>query len=315
MNEENINATEILQPLVLVHTENLFFTYQGPDEYETPENKNKSSQKSVEYVLKDINLDIYEGSFTAVLGHNGSGKSTLAKLMNMILTPSEGKIFINGFDTSIEENMGEVRRIVGMVFQNPDNQIVAAIVEEDVAFGPENLGVDPPEIRKRVDEALETVGMSEYKLHAPHKLSGGQKQRIAIAGVIAMLPKLIILDESTAMLDPVGRKEVLNTIKRLNAEKKMTVILITHYMSEAVIADRVIVLNKGEIYMDGSPKEVFSQFDKIKESGLDVPQVTELMHMLKAEQKNNESLKKYAFPSDILHTKEAADLIEAQAPN
>ena len=297
MNTEN----QTTRPLI--HIENLFFSYNMQDIHENTK---------PEYVLKNINLDICEGSFTAILGHNGSGKSTLAKLMNMILTPTEGKVFINNLDASNEDNMNEIRQIVGMVFQNPDNQLVATIVEEDVAFGPENLGIDPPEIRKRVDEALETVGMSEYKLHAPHKLSGGQKQRIAIAGVIAMSPKLIILDESTAMLDPVGRKEVLNTIKSLNSEKKMTVILITHYMSEAVLADRVIVLNNGEIYIDGTPKQVFSQFDKIKKAGLDVPQVTELMNMLKEEQKNNNRLKKYAFPPDILRTQEAADLIEAQ---
>ena len=296
MNTENTHP--------LIHIENLFFSYQAMDE---------QPSKPPERVLKNINLDIPEGSFTAVLGHNGSGKSTLAKLMNMILNPTEGKIYINNLDASDENNLNEVRRTVGMVFQNPDNQLVATIVEEDVAFGPENLGIDPPEIRKRVDEALETVGMSEYKLHAPHKLSGGQKQRVAIAGVIAMSPKVIILDESTAMLDPAGRKEVLNTIKNLNAEKKMTVILITHYMSEAVIADRVIVLNNGELYMDGTPKQVFSQFEKIKKAGLDVPQVTELMHMLEEEKKENSALKKYAFPTDILHTKEAADIIEAQA--
>jgi energy-coupling factor transport system ATP-binding protein len=283
----------------LIHIENLFFSYR--DASELPE-----------YVLKNINLDIHEGSFTAILGHNGSGKSTLAKLMNMILAPAKGRIYINDIDTSDENNTNEVRRIAGMVFQNPDNQLVATIVEDDVAFGPENLGIEPSEIRKRVDAALETVGMANYKLHATHKLSGGQKQRIAIAGIIAMSPKLIILDESTAMLDPAGRKEVLNTIKSLNAEKKMTVILITHYMSEAVLADRVIVLNKGELYLDGTPQQVFSQFGEIKKAGLDVPQVTELMHILREEQKNNNNLKKYAFPPDILHTKEAADLIEAQ---
>jgi energy-coupling factor transport system ATP-binding protein len=290
----------------LIRIENLFFTYRDLSEL------SDKSEKPVEYALKNINLEIQEGSFVAVLGHNGSGKSTLAKLMNMILSPTEGKIYVNDIDTSDENNTNEVRRIAGMVFQNPDNQIVATIVEEDVAFGPENLGVDPIEIRRRVGEALETVGMANYRLHAPHKLSGGQKQRIAIAGVIAMSPKLIILDESTAMLDPAGRREVLNTIKNLNAEKKMTVILITHYMNEAVIADRVIVLNNGEIYMDGTPKQVFSQFEKIKKAGLDAPQVTELMHMLGEEQKINGSLKKYAFPTDILHTKEAADIIEAQ---
>jgi energy-coupling factor transport system ATP-binding protein len=197
-----------------------------------------------------------------------------------------------------------------MVFQNPDNQLVASIVEEDVAFGPENLGIEPSEIRKRVDDALETVGMTKYKLHAPHRLSGGQKQRIAIAGIIAMMPKLMIFDEATAMLDPSGREEVLETITRLNKEKKMTVILITHYMSEAVLADRVIVLNKGEIYLDGTPVEVFSQFDKVKKVGLDVPQVTELMNLLEAEKKENAGLKQYSFPSNILHTKDAADLIE-----
>jgi len=297
---------------ILVSVKNLFYTYETYETYDNIENTGESVSPDINYVLKDINLDIQEGSFTAILGHNGSGKSTLAKLMNMILTPTKGKIFINNLDTSDENNMNEVRRIVGMVFQNPDNQLVATIVEEDVAFGPENLGIDPVEIRKRVDDALETVGMTEYKLHAPHKLSGGQKQRIAIAGVIAMSPKLIILDESTAMLDPLGRKEVLNTIKRLNSEKKMTVILITHYMGEAVTADRVIVLNKGGIYLDGTPKQVFSQFDRIKKAGLDVPQVTELMRLLQEEQKNNNLLKKYAFPPDILHTKEAADIIEAQ---
>jgi len=301
----NTDTDTITYPLVRI--EKLFFVYNVQDYYEDIDLKMKP-----EYVLKNINLEINEGSFIAVLGHNGSGKSTLAKLMNMILTPTEGKVYINGLDTSIEENMNEIRRIVGMVFQNPDNQIVATIVEEDVAFGPENLGIDPIEIRQRVDDALETVGMSKYKLHAPNKLSGGQKQRIAIAGIIAMSPELIILDESTAMLDPIGRKEVLNTIKRLNTEKKMTVILITHYMNEAVLADRVIVLNKGEIYLDGSPKQVFSQFDKIKKAGLDVPQVTELMRMLDEEKKENDLLKKYAFPPDILHTKEAADIIEAQ---
>ena len=278
----------------LVHIEDLFFSYSD----------------TADYALKNITLDIHEGSFTAVLGHNGSGKSTLAKLMNMILTPTKGKIYIDNMDASDENNTYEVRRVAGMVFQNPDNQIVATIVEEDVAFGPENLGIDPPEIAARVSEALATVGMSEYRLHAPHKLSGGQKQRIAIAGVIAMAPKLIILDESTAMLDPAGRKEVLNTVKTLNAEKNMTVILITHYMSEAVTADRVIVLNQGAVYLDGTPRQVFSQFDKIKKAGLDVPQVTELMHMLREEQENGGLPKRYSFPPDILHTKEAADLIE-----
>ncbi|MCL1793341.1 MAG: energy-coupling factor transporter ATPase [Oscillospiraceae bacterium] len=287
----------------LIKAENLFFAYNAS---ETPEAKTN-------YVLKNICLEICEGSFVAILGHNGSGKSTLAKLMNMILTPTRGKIFVDGLDASDEENTNEVRRAVGMVFQNPDNQLVATIVEEDVAFGPENLGIEPPEIRRRVDEALDIVGMSEYRLHAPHKLSGGQKQRIAIAGVIAMSPKLIILDESTAMLDPAGRKEVLDTIKRLNAENNMTVMLITHYMNEAVFADRVIVLNEGEICLDGTPKQVFSHFEEIKKAGLDVPQVAELMHMMSDEQKTDDALKKYKFPNDVLSVDEAADTIESLA--
>ncbi|MCL2813528.1 MAG: energy-coupling factor transporter ATPase [Oscillospiraceae bacterium] len=285
----------------LVKAENLFFAYNVPD----------SPGTEPDYVLKDISLEISEGSFVVVLGHNGSGKSTLAKLMNMILSPTKGQIFIDGLDASSQENTNEVRRVAGMVFQNPDNQLVATIVEEDVAFGPENLGIDPPEIRRRVDEALLLVGMSEYRLHAPHKLSGGQKQRIAIAGVIAMNPKLLILDESTAMLDPAGRKEVLETIRRLNAENNMTVILITHYMDEAVLADRVIVLNEGGIYLDGTPKQVFSRFEEIKKAGLDVPQVTELMVMLKNEQKTDGALNKYTFPPDVLGVTEAADAIEA----
>jgi len=291
-------TTEAKNAQPLVKIENLFFDYRD------------ASGSPPEYVLKNINLEIAQGSFVAVLGHNGSGKSTLAKLMNMILSPTKGKVYINGLDTSLEANTNEVRRMVGMVFQNPDNQLVATIVEEDVAFGPENLGIEPPEIRRRVEEALLTVGMSEYRMHAPHKLSGGQKQRIAIAGVIAMDPRLVILDEATAMLDPVGRGEVLSTIRRLNAELGMTVVLITHYMNEAVYADRVIVLNRGELYLDGTPKQVFSRFEKMRAAGLDVPQVTELMHMLQKEQENSEPLKKYTFPPDILHTMEAADIIE-----
>ena len=301
---------------ILIHTENLFFAYKTGDNSmsETGNAETKINNINPEdYVLKNINLDIYEGSFTVILGHNGSGKSTLAKLFNMILSPTKGKVYIDGIDASDEENLFLIRQNVGMVFQNPDNQLVATIVEEDVAFGPENLGVEPLEIRKRVDDALETVGMSKYRLHAPHKLSGGQKQRIAIAGIIAMMPKLMIFDEATAMLDPSGREEVLDTIKRLNTEKKMTVILITHYMNEAVLADRVIVLNRGEIYLDGTPVEVFAQFEKIKKAGLDTPQVTELMNLLEAEKKENAGLKQYAFPPNILHTKDAADLIEVYA--
>ena len=278
--------------------ENLFFSYN-----------HGAHNAQTEYVLKNISLDIHEGTFTVILGHNGSGKSTLAKLMNLILSPVEGRIFIDGKDVSQADisDIYETRRNVGMVFQNPDNQIVASIVEEDVAFGPENLGFHPSEIRQRVDDALETVGMSEYKLHAPHKLSGGQKQRVAIAGVIAMSPRLIILDESTAMLDPIGRQEVLSTIKKLNQEKRMTVILITHYMNEAALADRVVVLNNGETYLDGTPKQVFSEFAKLKDAGLDVPQVTELMHSLNNAVNAGGNI---TFPVDILDETEAADVIE-----
>jgi len=293
--------SDIENRLPLVRIENLFFSY------------NNAQNEQTEYVLKNINLEIYEGTFTAILGHNGSGKSTLAKLMNLILSPSEGRIFIDGQDVS-QADIYEIRRNVGMVFQNPDNQLVASIVEEDVAFGPENLGVDPIEIRQRVDDALETVGMSEYKQHAAHKLSGGQKQRVAIAGVIAMSPRLIILDESTAMLDPMGRQEVLSTIRRLNQEKKMTVILITHYMNEAVLADRVIVLKDGETYLDGTPKQVFSEFGKLKDAGLDVPQVTELMFVLNdtVDFSTDFPVGFPTFPTDVLNEEEAADVIEAR---
>ena len=230
--------------------------------------------------IKNLSLSIEKGSFVAIIGHNGSGKSTLAKLFNGILVPTSGRVTVDGMDTSNEELIFDVRRRVGMVFQNPDNQIVATTVEEDVAFAPENLGVEPSEIRHRVDEALESVKMSEYKEHSPSQLSGGQKQRVAIAGIIAMQPECIIFDESTAMLDPRGRKEVLETILKLK-ERGMTVILITHYMNEAVNADRVVVMNGGRIEMDGNPREVFSQVEKLREIELDVPQVTDLAHRLK----------------------------------
>jgi energy-coupling factor transport system ATP-binding protein len=235
--------------------------------------------------LKNINLDIYKGEFVAVLGHNGSGKSTLAKLLNMILAPDSGTIIVDGKDITskdmTEDDVFDVRRHVGMVFQNPDNQLVATIVEEDIAFGCENLGIPPKEIRQRVDDALKTVGMTEFARHEPHQLSGGQKQRIAIAGIIAMLPDTIIFDESTAMLDPAGRDEVMKTISSLNRDRGITVLHITHNMSEAIEADRVIVINDGEVYMDGTPAEVFSQVEKLKSVGLDVPQVTELIWRLK----------------------------------
>lgn len=233
-------------------------------------------------VIKNISLDIREGEITAILGHNGSGKSTLAKLLNMIYSPQQGKIYIDGKDIT-DENMSEedvfsLREKVGMVFQNPDNQIVATVVEDDVAFGPENLGVPSEEIRRRVDEALAAVGMTKYAHHEPHRLSGGQKQRVAIAGIIAMMPKCIIFDESTAMLDPIGRREVLSTIKKLNREMGITVIMITHYMDEAAMADRIIVLNDGTIALDGTPSEVFEQEELMRSLGLDVPQCTGLVH-------------------------------------
>lgn len=229
--------------------------------------------------LKSISLEINRGEFVAVLGHNGSGKSTLAKLLNAINLPESGKVYINGIDTTDDNNLFDIRKTVGMVFQNPDNQIVATVVEEDVAFALENIGVEPHEIRRRVDEALKTVGMYEYREHAPHKLSGGQKQRIAIAGVLAMKPECIVLDEPTAMLDPIGRREIMATITELN-KMGVTIVLITHYMDEAAKAKRVIVVDSGEIIMDDTPKKVFSQVEKLKSIGLDVPQVTELTHEL-----------------------------------
>ena len=232
-------------------------------------------------VLDDIRLDIERGEFVALLGHNGSGKSTLAKHFNAMLLPSGGRVLVSGMDTKDEKLRYEIRRMVGMVLQNPDNQLVSTIVEEDVAFGPENLGVSPKEIRRRVDEALKTVGMLEYSDHAPHKLSGGQKQRVAIAGILAMRPDCIVLDEPTAMLDPQGRKEVLETVFRLNKEQGITVVLITHYMEEAVLADRVLVMEEGRILIQGTPREVFSRVDELRGVELDVPQPTELCHELR----------------------------------
>lgn len=233
------------------------------------------------YALNNINLTIKKGEFVAIIGHNGSGKSTLAKHMNALLLPTSGSILVKNMDTRDEKHLWDIRQTAGMVFQNPDNQIVATIVEEDVAFGPENLGVAPAEIRKRVDECLKSVGMEEYKNHGPHLLSGGQKQRVAIAGILAMHPECIILDEPTAMLDPSGRKEVIETIKKLNREDGITIVLITHYMEEAVDADRVIVMEDGEIVLSGTPKEVFRNVKKLKDIGLDVPQMTELAYELR----------------------------------
>lgn len=232
-------------------------------------------------VLDGVDLKIEAGTFVAVLGHNGSGKSTLAKHMNAILLPTGGAVYVDGIDTGDEEKLLEIRRTVGMVFQNPDNQIVANVVEEDVAFAPENLGVPPDEIRKRVDEALELVGMSEYASHAPHLLSGGQKQRVAIAGVIAMRPRCIVLDEPTAMLDPVGRQEVLSTIRELNRRAGITVVLITHHMDEAAQADRLIVMNRGKVVQDGAPREVFRHVEELRALGLTVPEPVELIWRLR----------------------------------
>lgn len=234
-------------------------------------------------VLNDISLTVNEGEFVAVLGHNGSGKSTLAKHLNAILLPSGGKVFVDGLDTSDEEIIYNLRKLVGMVFQNPDNQIVASVVEEDVAFGPENAGVPPEDIRIRVDEALKAVGMYEKKDHAPHNLSGGQKQRIAIAGIIAMRPKYIVFDEPTAMLDPKGRAEVIGAIEMLNREYGITTVLITHYMDEATKANRIVVIDHGKVLMDDSPQMVFANVALLKSIGLDVPQVTDLMYMLRGD--------------------------------
>ena len=251
----------------IIEIKNLHYTYQG-DEVET---------------LKGVSLEIEKGSFVAVLGHNGSGKSTLAKHMNAILLPTEGQVLVNGVDTADEDKLLEIRRTVGMVFQNPDNQIVANVVEEDVAFAPENLGVPSEEIRQRVDNALKQVDMYEFRMHAPHLLSGGQKQRVAIAGVIAMEPQVIVLDEPTAMLDPKGRREVIGTVTRLCREKGITVVLITHHMNECVNADRVVVMSNGHVVADGSPEKVFSQVELMRSEGLTVPATTELMYELNKE--------------------------------
>ena len=232
--------------------------------------------------LEDVTLDIFPGTFTAILGSNGSGKSTLAKHLNAILTPTGGKVLVDGLDTALEENLIPIRRRVGMVFQNPDNQIVANVVEDDVAFAPENLGVEPLEIRRRVDDALRQVGMYDFRMHAPHLLSGGQKQRVAIAGVLAMEPELLILDEPTAMLDPQGRREVLRTVETLRREKGMTVILITHHMDEAALADRVVVVDRGRIVMDDTPREIFPQAERLEQLKLAVPEAARLIHQLNA---------------------------------
>lgn len=252
-----------------IRTEHLKFSYDA------------QSESGGVTVFDDLNLSIEEGSFVAVLGHNGCGKSTLAKHFNAVLLPEGGSVHVFGMDTSDEALLVDIRRTVGMVFQNPDNQMVANVVEEDVAFAPENLGVPSEEIRRRVDEALKLVGMYDYRLHAPHLLSGGQKQRIAIAGILAMEPECIVLDEATAMLDPAGRREVIDTVLRLNREQGITVVLITHHMVEAERADRVIVMNDGEVAMDGMPRQVFSQVERLHELGLAAPDTVELLYRLR----------------------------------
>ena len=253
---------------VMIETRNLTYTYPAPEGETNPP------------ALRDVSVQIEKGSFTVVLGHNGSGKSTFAKHLNAVLLPCGGAVYVDGMDTRDEKLLLEIRRRTGMVFQNPDNQIVANVVEEDVAFAPENLGVPSEEIQKRVDDALSAVGMSEFVRHAPHLLSGGQKQRIAIAGVLAMEPACIVLDEATAMLDPVGRREVLGTIHRLNREKGITVVLITHHMNEAEEADRVVVMDDGQVAMDGSPQEVFTQVEALRSMGLTVPDTVDLLDRL-----------------------------------
>ena len=279
----------------IIKTESLSFTYPA------------SGERLALPVFENLNIEIEEGSFTAIIGPNGCGKSTLAKHFNAVLLPSGGKVWVAGLDSADEEKLLEIRRQIGMVFQNPDNQIVANVVEEDVAFAPENLGVPSPEIRRRVDEALKTVGMYEYAEHAPHLLSGGQKQRVAIAGVLAMEPRCIVLDEPTAMLDPRGREEVVSTVAKLNRERGITVVLITHHMSEAVSADRVVVMREGGILTDGSPREVFSQVELLRQAGLDVPQTTDLLYRLRQSG--------WDVPLDALTPEECAEAIAAALKN
>ena len=275
----------------MLQTEHLSFTY--------PAEEGQTSTVA----LEDVSLSIERGSFVVVLGHNGSGKSTLAKHMNAVLLPSGGTVYVEGMDTRDEALLLEIRRRVGMVFQNPDNQIVANVVEEDVAFAPENLGVPSEEIRRRVDDALAAVGMAEFTRHAPHLLSGGQKQRVAIAGVIAMAPECIVLDEATAMLDPVGRREVLDTVHKLNRERGITVVLITHHMTEAIRAQRVIVMDAGRILADGTPKEVFPQVELLESVGLTVPATTKVLYAL------NQA--GFDLPLDALSTEECAQVLLA----
>lgn len=277
----------------MVRTDKLVFEYEKRDEEGNVIGKHRA--------IDEVSIEIQPGEFVAILGHNGSGKSTLAKHMNAILVPSEGTMWVNGKDTKDPEELWNVRQSAGMVFQNPDNQIIGTVVEEDVGFGPENLGVPTPEIWTRVEESLKAVGMIDYRYSSPNKLSGGQKQRVAIAGVVAMRPKCIVLDEPTAMLDPNGRKEVLRTVQELRKKENVTVILITHYMDEVIDADHVIVMDKGHVVMQGTPREIFSQVEKLKSYRLDVPQVTMLAYELK-----KRGLK---IPDGILRTEELVDAL------
>jgi energy-coupling factor transport system ATP-binding protein len=272
----------------IIKTDQLVYEYTQQDEREIA-------------ALKSVSLEIKKGEFVVIIGHNGSGKSTLAKHFNALFKPTKGTVWVKGMDTSDEENVWKIRQEAGMVFQNPDNQIVATVVEEDVAFGPENLGIPPKDIRERVDRALATVSMSSYANAAPHMLSGGQKQRIAIAGIIAMKPEIIILDEPTAMLDPSGRREVMETIHRLNKEENITIVHITHFMEEAIDADRVIVMEEGKVVMDGTPREVFARVEELKQIGLDVPEMTELAYLLRKEG--------LPIPQDTIRVEEMVELL------
>ena len=274
---------------VMIETKELTYTYPAPEGETNPP------------ALRGVSVTIEKGSFTVVLGHNGSGKSTFAKHLNAVLLPCGGAVYVEGMDTRDERMLLEIRRRTGMVFQNPDNQIVANVVEEDVAFGPENLGVPTAEIRRRVDDALAAVGMEQFARHAPHLLSGGQKQRIAIAGILAMEPECIVLDEATAMLDPAGRREVIDTVRRLNRERGITVVLITHHMAEAESADRVIVMNDGQVAMDGAPHDVFAQVDRLHELGLAAPDTVELLYELRS--------RGIDVPLDAMTVEECADAI------
>ena len=278
----------------MIRSENLVYEYIRRNE--------EGEVEGIKRAVDGVEINIKKGDFVAILGHNGSGKSTLAKMVNAILYPSEGALWVDGMDTSKDENLWEIRQTAGMVFQNPDNQLVANIVEEDVAFGPENLGVETSQIWKRVETSLKSVGMWKYRHRSPNHLSGGQKQRVAIAGIMAMKPKCIILDEPTAMLDPNGRKEVIDTIKGLNQEEKVTVLLITHYMEEVVDADRVIVMDRGKVVMEGTPKEIFSQVPKLQKLRLTVPQVTQLAYELK--------LAGMPLPDGILTRREFVEAVE-----